>query len=273
MKIACYNIQNISEEKIKNEEIVDQIAKIICNYDIMFILELSDKSSKKCDSPVLDSIVRKLNNKLNNELNKKYSYYANEKQGSTACTAERIGIIYNNEAEIKIDINSSFNKIEFTNFVRNPFIVPINIYNENYIFIINHITPSNVNNELNSLNDVFNNLYDENKDKKFILMGDYNADGSFLSNTNEKKNKLFNNKNLICLTNNEKTNVSENEKRCYDRVLCSTNCLINLNNVDNDEGNNTYCDVDNLRYLNLNIQEIKKISDHYPVFIEIIKST
>ena len=273
MKVGCFNIQNISENKIKkNKNVVNQIATIISNYDIMFILELSDNPSKNCKdthSPVLELIVATLN-KNENEL---YTYHANKKQGLTASYAERVGIIYKNNKQI-IDIN--FNELTEINnidekykFARNPYIIPINIYKDQYIFMICHIQLNEVNNELSLLNDVFNDLYikNENENKKFVLMGDYNADGSYLSNNNELNNPLFTNKNLLCLTNNELTNLSKN--KCYDRVLCSTNCLVKLNPVDNDQGNNAYCDVDYLEYLKLNKEQIKKISDHYPVFIEI----
>jgi len=236
----------------------------------MFILELSDSPSKNCKdthSPVLELIVATLN-KNENEL---YTYNANKKQGLTARYAERVGIIYKNNKQI-IDIN--FNELAEINnidekykFARNPYIIPIYIYNDQYIFMICHIQPNKVNNELSLLNDVFNDLYIKNKNKNFVLMGDYNADGSYLSNKNELNNPLFTNKNLLCLTNNELTNLSKN--KCYDRVLCSTNCLVKLNPVDNDQCNNAYCDVDYLEYLKLNKKQIKKISDHYPVFIEI----
>jgi hypothetical protein len=272
----------------------------------MFILELSD-SSLESDIPILETHSRVLrSNKKVFKSNKKvfksqkvlrsdiphsrvlrshsivlesivkvlgleYTYYANIKQGSTQYTAERVGIIYKKNIHIQFNEIDYYNIKNFTGFARNPFIVPIKIYNNDYIFIINHITPDNVNNELNLLNDVFNNLYDDHNNKKFILMGDYNADGSYLTNKKEKTNELFTNKNLLCLTNNEKTNISKN--KCYDRIFCSTNCLKYLNIVDSDINmkkiKNGYCDVDYLEYLNLSLENIKKISDHYPIFIEI----
>jgi deoxyribonuclease-1-like protein len=280
MRVGCFNIQNISMKKIKkNTEILSQIATIISKYDIMFILELSDCSSDKDESysPVLESIVGQLCSVKGSVKGMDYSYYANKKQGSTSNTAERVGVIYKNCSNIRLGDTNYSNNIQFNGFARNPFILPIQINTDNYIFIINHIAPSNVNVELELLNNVFNNLYKENNDKKFILMGDYNADGSFLNNTDEKNNPLFKNSNLLCLTNDETTNLSRT--KCYDRVLCSANCIEKLNKVDEVDAdnnkknpynpNNVYCDVDYLDYLELNIKEIKEISDHYPIFIDI----
>jgi len=58
------------------------------------------------------------------------------------------------------------------------------INNDIFCFLINHITPKNVLNELNSLDNLFNSLFNDNK--KYIFMGDYNADGSYLTNNEEK---------------------------------------------------------------------------------------
>lgn len=278
MKIGCFNIQNISIKKVQNQVVIKQIAQIISNYNIMFILELSDKpliNQEDTHSPVLETIINILN-KENKRIRgekkeKEYTYFANTKQGNNSNTAERIGIIYNNNKNINIKFDSLkiFNESEYFKkyaFIRNPFIVPIEIYGSNYIFIINHISPDTVKKELKFLNDIFNDFY-KNKNDKIILMGDYNADGQYLSNANELDNELFNNPNLICLTNNELTNVLKN--KCYDRILCSKDCLHDLKKVDNDESYNAYCDVDYCTYLHLDNDKIKKISDHYPIFFEI----
>jgi hypothetical protein len=124
-------------------------------------------------------------------------------------------------------------------FDRLPFITKMS----NIIFIVNHISPNNVKNELNALSDLFDSLNDLNS--YYILMGDYNAGGAFLNHKEIKACKLFQNTNLSLLTDNEITNLGK-KSESYDRIFCSNNTINILNKIDDlDFGLNSYCDVDN----------------------------
>jgi hypothetical protein len=174
----------------------------------------------------------------------KYDYYINKKNGISPSFAEYIGVFFNkNKITQKMIKEIHINNISEYGFYRDPLILELNMDKQNIIFVINHLSPKNVDYQLGILNDLYNVLHNNNM---IIMMGDYNADGSYLSNKLESSNELFTNPELKCLTTNEITNIGRNKMK-YDRVFCSNECLKEniLIKVDNDLSLNGYCNVDN----------------------------
>lgn len=258
MKVGNFNIQNLSSKKLTNDFVLKSLINIISDYDVLFIVEL-------CDIEAIDTLCKELNKSNNN----KYKYGCSKKTGKTACTAEYIGFIYSNNVTFNNQLDyHTINNLSF-DFTRDPLLLNFTISNNQYIFIVSHICPTNVFNELNYMNIISNELYDKLNHTKIVILGDFNADGSYLSNKNENINNLFTNEKLICLTNNEITSLGKKGKK-YDRILCSKECISYLNKVDNDIGNECYCDVDNYNEkLSLTKEQCKKISDHFPIYINI----
>ena len=254
MNIGSFNIQNISLTKISNKFILDSIIKIILKYDILFILEVCGNKQEAIQ--LFDIIISKLN--------KKYKYFLSNKTGKTSSSAEYICCLYlDNLILTPIQLSLIDNSI-LTLFDRLPFIAKININDYNIIFIVNHISPKNVLTELNALSDLFDSIYDINN--YYILIGDYNAGGTFLNNKEQKSCKLFQNKNLSLLSDNEITNLGKKSEN-YDRIFCSNNTINILNKIDDNEiGLNSYCDVDNY-YNRVDIicsaESIKKLFNQY----------
>ena len=254
LKVGCFNIQNLSINKLEKKFVYDAIVNIIATYDIIFILELTDLESMHTLASSLDS----------------YDYYINKKNGLTPSYAEYIGIFFNNtKIKRKMIKEIHFDTISNYGFYRDPLIINLSIRSKDIMFVINHFSPNNVDFQLNKLNELFNDIYNGSTDNLIILMGDYNADGKYLSNRAESSNDLFCNKNLKCLTTNEITNVARNPMK-YDRVFCSNECLKQkiLVKVDDDILYNAFCNVDNY-YTNQNISRTraKEVSDHLPIYI------
>jgi len=246
IRLGVFNIQNLSLKKISDNMIYDNLIKIINNYDLLFILEL-------VDTDVLD--------KLNNKLNNKYKNIYSIKTGLTPQSSEHYGLFYNSK-KIKIN-NQNIIECDKELFDRKPWYVDIDIINKmNIKCLLNHISPNNVNNELNNLNNIFNILYSTNP-SNYILLGDYNADLPYLSKKDRLENNLYNNRKLMNITNDLITNVAKNEKK-YDKIFITPNILNYL-----DKDNNSYVD-EYYKTLKLDNNNIKKISDHLPIYINII---
>jgi endonuclease/exonuclease/phosphatase family metal-dependent hydrolase len=251
LKVGSFNIQNLSINKLSDNDVLQSIIKIVSTYDIIFILELTDIESMHIICSYLE----------------KYDYYINKKNGISPSFAEYIGVFFNkNKITRKMIKEIHINNISEYGFYRDPLILELNMDKQNIIFVINHLSPKNVDYQLGILNDLYNVLHNNNM---IIMMGDYNADGSYLSNKLESSNELFTNPELKCLTTNEITNIGRNKMK-YDRVFCSNECLKEniLIKVDNDLSLNGYCNVDNY-YTDMKItkQKAKLISDHLPIYI------
>jgi endonuclease/exonuclease/phosphatase family metal-dependent hydrolase len=263
MLVACYNIKNLSSKRLNlHPSLCTDIINVINHFDITFILEV-------CDNDVLNKICEN-----NNVLT---GYILSTKHGITPSIAEYIGVIYKKDKINIKDIKTLKIDLSTFSFSRNPFVVQMNILKKKFVFVINHISISRIDPDDKSNTDtyVYNDLTELKKlyeflNKKYkyiILMGDYNADKPFL----KKKHKTLlddETDNLICLTNNEITNFGK-EKKLYDRVLCSDDCLPYLEEIDEeidinlDNQYNKYCDV---------MITSETISDHKPIYINFIKS-
>lgn len=255
IRLGVFNVQNLSNKKINDKNIFNNLTNIINKYDMIYILELVDKE-------VLDKITNNLNNGC--FIRNKYSYKISNKTGLTPQSSEYYGLIYKNNISI---INENILSCENDKFDRMPWFIHIKIKNMNIKCFINHISPNNVDKELNYLNYIYNiiNLTDPNS--YYILLGDYNADLPYLAKKDRIIHPLFTNNKLIHITDNLVTNVAKNEKK-YDKIFISSNLfkylnIINLSAINNDK----YSNIDNI--LNLDIENQKKLSDHYPIYIEL----
>lgn len=265
LRMGSFNIQNLSLKKMSDEFIFQKIIEIIKWYDILFILELCGNENNVKE--ILSKIVDKLNN---TEQQNKYKFIHSNKTGLTSGSAEFIGCIYKSNYGFNLmeftlgseqisTINNQLNLIDPTNLInptklnifnRQPFIISLNYNQKQIFFIVNHISPKNVMNELEALNTLFNYLYENKSEAYYFLLGDYNADGAYLTKKEIINCKLFSNEKLCSLTDNEITNLS-NSLRKYDRIFCSKNVVecnkynnYLLNTVDSDKNMNGFCDVD-----------------------------
>jgi hypothetical protein len=263
IRLGVFNIQNLSNKKISDKNIFNNLVNIIHKYDMIYILELVDKEA-------LQNIIKKLNSHC--YFYNKYDFKISQKTGLTPQSAEYYGLIYKKN-NISI-VTENILLCDDTKFDRMPWFTNIKIKNMNIKCFINHISPNNVDKELNHLNYIFNliNLTDPNG--YYILLGDYNADLPYLAKKDRIIHPLFINNNITNITNELVTNIAKNEKK-YDKIFVSNN-LLNYLNIINFNANATgikydkYCNIDNIEKLyNLDPENLKKISDHYPIYMEL----
>jgi len=258
IKLGVFNIQNLSNKKISDKNIFTNLSNIIKKYDLIYILEL-------VDIDVLDKITNNLNSSC--LIYNKYNYRYSQKTGLTSQSAEYYGVIYNNNIKI---VNENILSCDDEKFDRKPWFVHLNIKNKNIKCLINHISPNNVDKELNYLNYIYNIIYLTDPNSYYILLGDYNADLPYLPKKDRINNDLFLNNNLVNITNNLITNIAKNEKK-YDKIFISSNIIDNLKIINNNNDNDKYCNIDNLIMNHkLSSEDVKKISDHYPIYIELL---
>jgi len=259
IKLGVFNVQNLSNKKLNDKNIFTNLVNIINRYDMIYILELVDKE-------VLEKITDNLNSSC--FCYNKYSYKISNKTGLTPQSSEYYGLIYKRN-NISI-INENILSCETDKFDRMPWFTHIKIKDINIKCFINHISPNNVDKELNYLNYIFNLINLTDPHSYYILLGDYNADLPYLAKKDRINHPLFINNKLINITDNLVTNVAKNEKK-YDKIFVSNNLFKYLNIINHSAINNDkYSNTDNIdKLLNLDIENLKKISDHYPIYIEL----
>lgn len=135
-------------------------------------------------------------------------------------------------------------------FERPPLAAHIQLGSQDFVLLGLHAKPDKVVSELNFLDDAFEHYAKKYKDQDGILLGDLNADCSYLSYEEERELDLWqNDKFQWWISRGEDTTVSHNSC-AYDRILSTGDLPLRNAGVAT-------------RYIP------KRVSDHYPIQIEL----
>ena len=258
IKLASFNLRRYSHAKASSKDPINgYIAKILTRYDLVFVQEIIDTS---VDNRVVNQLITHLNKQSKSN---KYQAVVSPPLGSTSYK-ERLAYLYRQKAS-KIQILSAYvyNGSVSQTFERPPFILHIKLSSFGQIIFVGvHLKPENVYNEFRSLRTVI----DEFKDKSsLILLGDFNADCSYLSNAKKKdlrKNYFEEFQWLI----DDQTETNLLQSCSYDRIIVSSG-LNQWKKINWKAKTNGTFPFD--KKFHLDKQTALKISDHYPVEVEI----
>ena len=249
IKIASFNIQVFGESKSKKKEIMDVLAKTIRNFDVVAIQEIRD--DKNMALPYLIQII----NETANSYAQKYNYIASPRLGRTN-SKEQYAFIYNTSKIKPNGSNYVYNDISDV-FEREPFITNFVSGKFDFSLVNIHTKPTDAKHEINALCDVVKDAVNRSpKNKDVIVLGDYNADGSYFSEsaiTGFRVAQYF-----LSIPDNFDTTVSENTNT-YDRIVFQKQYT-----SEDFSGKVGVFRFDEEYHLSK--QMAKQVSDHYPVW-------
>ncbi|MBN3325817.1 DNSL3 Deoxyribonuclease, partial [Atractosteus spatula] len=108
-------------------------------------------------------------------------------------------------------------------FAREPFVLRFTCSNtvlKDLVLIPVHTQPSSVEKELDELYDVFLAVQDKWETDNIMMLGDFNADGGYLSNKKMKKIRIRSDKNFHWLIEDEvDTTANKGNDNTYDRIV------------------------------------------------------
>ena len=247
LKIGSFNIQVFGKSKMAKKEVVEILVKILEKYDIVLIQEIRDKSGKS---------IKKLLKKLNENNQNTFKLIISKRLGNSS-SKEQYAYIYNHK---KVNIKNFYIYPDKNNvYEREPYAVHFQSNNFDFIIVGIHIDPDVVIKELSHLDIATKDISNKFNDDDIIIMGDLNADCSYISIKKLIKLNIYNNYNWL-ISNNIDTTVSKTDC-AYDRIITSKNISTNASNAKVNR-----FDLD----FNLTMKQAKKISDHYPVEFELI---
>ena len=243
--IGAFNIQTFGQSKYSNNTIVSHLVNIVVRYDLILIQEIRDKSETVIKNFLEDC----------KSVNEHLDMIVSPRLGRTSYK-EQYAIIYNTKlfSALKDTVYPDADDI----FARPPLVVhfehqltkiPFTVYGV-------HIDPDEVVSELNEFPKAYEWAVNKGYPKSGLLMGDLNADCSYLSD--EKYHNLEINsrdefKWLVDKTVD--TTVSTNTDCAYDRILILAD--FQLSNFTNTSVDFFDKDISN--------ELAKKISNHYPI--------
>ncbi|XP_053509397.1 deoxyribonuclease 1 like 4, tandem duplicate 2 isoform X1 [Ictalurus furcatus] len=264
MKIASFNVRRLGSSKLSDESTIKYLIKIVSRYSIIVILEVVDKSGK-----AMAKFLHKLNSTGNN---KKHPYrMAMSSSLGRSLYKEQIACLYRPDQVQLIDTYQYEDNQEGDEdaFSREPFILrfglPDRMVNE-VVLIPVHTKPKDSEKEIDELYDVSMAVRKKWKTNNIMILGDFNADGAYVSKKKMKKIRIRTDEDFHWLIGDDvDTTASLSNDYSYDRIVVYKDDLLNAVVRNSAKPFNFHEAYD------LSEEEALQISDHYPVEVSLKK--
>ncbi|KAK1877518.1 Deoxyribonuclease-1 [Dissostichus eleginoides] len=246
--IGAFNIQQFGDKKSQNKDVMATIKEIVLRYDIILIQEQpKDSWILLTSSPQFDHIV-------------------SEPLG-LGIHKERYLFLYRKET-VSVTDSFQYSGLKPDVFERPPFVVQFSSTEtavEEFVLIPIHTQPDSAVQEIDDLVDVVAAAKQKWKNNNIMVLGDFNADGTYVKDEDWKKIRLFTNKDFHWLiANGVDTTVAAKSSNTYDRIVVTTDMEKGV--VAGSAG------VFNFKTeYGLPQKKAEKVSDHFPVEVELSK--
>ncbi|XP_021162930.2 deoxyribonuclease gamma [Fundulus heteroclitus] len=260
MKIAAFNIQKFGRSKVSDPEILKILVKIISRYDIIVILEVVDVTGES-----VETLMKELN-----KSNRKHHYTLkiSTRLGRTRYK-EQFMFLYRDDL---VDLVGSYQfddeKTEGLDvFARDPYILRFRCLNtvlKDLVMIPVHTKPDDSEKELDELYDLFVHVRDKWRTDNVMILGDFNADGAYVSKKEMKIIRIRSDKNFHWLIGDDvDTTASTENTHTYDRIVVYGDDMLQAvvpNSAKTFNFQKAY---------KLSDEKALRVSDHYPVEVEL----
>lgn len=236
------------------------LIKIVSRYDIVVILEVVDSKGD-----AVDDFLKELN-----KSNKTHHYTLE------ICTRlgrgnykEQFMFLYRDDL---VDLVGSYQYEDNQPgdedaFAREPYVLRFTCHKtvlKDLVLIPVHTKPEDSVKELDELYDVFQNVKEKWKTDNIMFLGDFNADGSYVSNKNMKKIRIRSDKNFHWLiTDDVDTTANNSNDNTYDRIVVYGDDMLDAVVPGSAMPFNFQ------KAYKLTDENALKVSDHYPVEVEL----
>jgi len=250
-KIAAFNIQVFGEAKSQKGDVMTVLTKIVREFDIVLIQEIRDASGQTIPNFV---------EKINQMEGPKYSFISSERLGRTT-SKEAYAYVYNTETVQFIQGSDYvYNDINDV-FEREPYIASFKIGSFDFVLVGIHTKPDDAYNEIGNLTLVVSSIQaTKPNEKDIIVMGDFNADGTYFDE--DDTSNLFKASEYKWLILNAMDTMVKTDYT-YDRIVV----LDATFNYEYDANTARVFYFDQVYGLN-NQTFVSEVSDHYPVFAQ-----
>jgi len=265
--VASFNIQIFGVSKAGNTEVMDILALTIRNFDLVAIQEIRDAS----ETAIYDLLTRV------NETGKTYAVIVGPRVGRTS-SKEQYAYIYDT-AVLELlpgdytydddgDGNDSNDLDDGTlhpgtdEFEREPYAARFKVQGAPFDFtLVNiHTKPDDAVAEIAYLNNVFTDVANHISESDIIILGDFNADGSYYNE--EDLYTDFPPGNYISIIGNSLDTTEAVSDNTYDRIIATKSLTSDFT------GSAGVYRFDTLYDFSSPTLEPNDVSDHYPVYAE-----
>ena len=244
--LASFNIQIFGKSKREKEDVMNVLTDIVQQYDITAIQEVRDSSEKTVPYFV---------SRLNSKSGKTYDYVVSPRLGRTSSKEQYVFVYdtktmqYTGKSFVWDDSNDIFE--------REPFAAQFKSGDLDFILVNIHTKPDDAGKEIMALEQVMKDTDAYfTDDNDVIVLGDYNSDGSYFSetiNTGFRANTYY-----WVIGDDQDTTVAASDNT-YDRIVFNKEFT-----QEDYTGESGIVRFD--QSFNLAPDFTKKVSDHYPVW-------
>ncbi|XP_043078795.1 deoxyribonuclease 1 like 4, tandem duplicate 2 [Puntigrus tetrazona] len=276
MKIASFNIRRLGPSKLSDKNIVKYLIKIFSRYSIIILLEVVDKSGKS-----LDKFLQELNSTGANK-KRPFTMVGSSRLGRTLYKEQFVCFYRQSEAELVDTYQYEDNQVgDEDAFSREPFILRFcckHTVLKDLVLIPVHTKPKDSQKELDELYDVFLDVKDKWETDNVMILGDFNADGAYVSKKKMKSIRIRSDPDFHWLIGDDvDTTVIRSNDHTYDRIVVYKEDMLNSLFFPSAIGSLSVP----RSAKSFNFQEAYKlsdelaleISDHYPVEVSLKKSS
>ncbi|KAM9860080.1 deoxyribonuclease 1 like 4, tandem duplicate 1 [Aulostomus maculatus] len=260
MKVASFNIQKFGKNKVSDPEVVRILTKIVSRYDIIVILEVVDITgeSVKTFLEALNTATREHH----------YSLKISSRLGRTRYK-EQFMFLYRDDL---VDLVGTYQFDDQVTeggdvFARDPYILRFRCLNtvlKDLVLIPVHTRPQDSETELDELYDVFQDVKKKWRTDNVMILGDFNADGSYVSQKDMMTIRIRSDKNFHWLIgDNVDTTASTGNDHTYDRIVVYGDDMFQAVVPNSAKPFNFQ------KAYGLSYEQTLKVSDHYPVEVQL----
>ncbi|XP_040009482.1 deoxyribonuclease-1-like 1 [Xiphias gladius] len=266
-RICAFNLHHFGDSKAKKSAVMDTLTMIIARCDVCLLQEVRDLKGK-----ALPQLLTRLNS-FDTEF--KYHAVASERLGRSDSYKEQYVFVYRNDTVRVTD------KYQYPDdqpgdvdaFSREPFVVRFEAPKtaiKDFVLIPQHTTPVNTTKELDALYDVLQIVKKMWKTENVMLLGDFNADCTYLAKKNRENVRLITEKNLVWLIEDKTDTTVRSTTSCtYDRIVVHGEAFAREIVPQSAKPFNFQTEY------GLTEEQALEVSDHYPVevLLKVVEST
>ncbi|XP_060897801.1 deoxyribonuclease 1 like 4, tandem duplicate 1 isoform X2 [Labrus mixtus] len=259
MKVAAFNIQKFGRNKVSDPKVLNILVKIISRYDIIVILEVVDASGESIKT-LMDTL-----NTSNREHH--YTLKISSRLGRTRYK-EQFMFLYRDDL---VDLVGSYQFDDIATeggdvFARDPYILRFRCLNtvlKDLVLIPVHTKPEDSEKELDELYDLFQHVKRKWRTDNVMILGDFNADGLYVSKKEMKDIRIRSDKNFHWLIADDvDTTASNKNNHTYDRIVVYGDDMLQAVVPNSAKPFNFQ------QAYKLSQEQALDVSDHYPVEVE-----
>ncbi|XP_043977080.1 deoxyribonuclease-1-like [Gambusia affinis] len=260
MKIAAFNIQKFGRSKVSDPEVLKILVKIISRYDIIVILEVVDNTKES---------VTALMQALNKPKRKHhYTLRISTRLGRTRYKEQFMFLYREDMVKLVGTYQSDDEKTKGQdNIDRDPYILRFSCPNtvlEDLVMIPVHTKPDDAVKELDELYDLFIHIKEKWRTNNVMILGDFNADSSYVPKTKMATIRIRSDQNFHWLIGDDvDTTVSPKNTNTYDRIIVYGDDMLRAVVPKSAKTFNFQ------KAYKLSDEQALKVSDHYPVEVKL----